>query len=626
MNPPSVLIVDDEPDNFDVIEALLSNYGYNLHYASNGYDAIASLDVFKPDLILLDVMMPGIDGIQVCQQIKQQPQWRAIPIIVVTALSEKTDLARCLDAGADDFASKPINATELRARVHSMLRIKQQYDALQSALERQQALEQERIKLLAQHNIELEQKVAARTAELEESTALIKHNALHDPLTGLPNRTLLLQEIEQAIARAQSTQVHDDSSQYAVLFVALDRLNVINDSLGHRVGDQLLQMIAQRLVSYLNTDDDVVARFGGQEFVLLLNKASHLDSIISTTDSILKGFQAPLLLGEYQLFVSLNIGIVLGNSNYDEPSELIRDADIAMHHAKAKGTYTYQIFNADMHAQALYRLNLESDLRQAIDRNEFVVYYQPIVDILGDRLIGFEALIRWQHPKHGFISPADFIPIAEETGLILSIDHWVLNIACRQLAAWKAQFSHFLPIKVSINLSAQDLRKSNLIEEIDYILDTSGLPGEALTLEITESILVEDITKTISLLTQLKEKNIQISIDDFGTGYSSLNYLHRLPADYLKIDQSFVGQMQAHNRNYQVVNTIITLSNQLGLTVVAEGIETPQQLQWLRQMECEFGQGYLFSKPLPTHELEKILMQKNYSQLFQKAQPTHHNQ
>jgi diguanylate cyclase (GGDEF)-like protein len=615
MKMPVILIVDDEPDNFDVIETLLSaqtadsvshpignpvSYqDYQLHYAFDGQRAIEALDTIQPDLILLDVMMPGLDGIEVCRRIKAMPKWQAVPIIMVTALNTKADLARCMEAGANDFVSKPVNRIELRARVHSMLRIKQQYDELQAAAKQQAALEAEKVLLLTQHNTELEAKVTERTAQLQAQTELIQHNALHDPLTDLPNRTLLLKQIAQKISQSQ----HSGNHQYAVLFLDLVRFKVINDSLGHLFGDRVLTIIAQKLKAHLQPTD-LVSRFGGDEFVILLETMTDAAEVIQVAERILTDFQYPLLLNGYQLFIGVSIGIVLGNETYQEPADLIRDADIAMHRAKRKGENTYQVFDATMHTQALHRLTMESDLRQALERQELIVYYQPIVDILNDRLIGFEALVRWQHPTRGFVSPVEFVPIAEETGLIVPMDQWVLQSACGQLANWKKQFPSDVPLKISVNLSAQDLRKTDLVEAIDGVLEQTGLTGDCLTLEITESMLVEDINKTIDLLNQLKARKIQISIDDFGTGYSSLNYLHRLPADFLKIDRSFVGQMQPDNRNYQVVSTIIALSNQLGLATVAEGIETQEQQQWLQQLGCELGQGYLFSKPLAAHEIE----------------------
>jgi len=449
--------------------------------------------------------------------------------------------------------------------------------------------------------------------EKKQAQELIIHNALHDPLTDLPNRTLLVERLELAINRAKRVE----SYRYAVLFLDLDRFKVINDSLGHLAGDQLLKDIAQKLKAHLR-EVDLVARIGGDEFVILLEDIPGIEKAIQITERILKDFQTPLILNDAEVVISTSIGIVLGTNDYCQASDLLRDADIAMYRAKAHERSSYKIFDVKMHTQAVNRLTLETDIRKALEREEFAIYYQPIIDLLGDadnkqsqpqagRLIGFEALVRWQHPTRGFVLPREFMAIAEETGLIVQIDRWMLYTACQQLATWKKNFTTHLPLKMSINLSAQDIRQPSLIEDIDGILNQTNLTGDSIVLEITESMLIENISQTIHLLTELKARKLQISIDDFGTGYSSLNYLHRLPTDNLKIDRSFVSQMQEGNRNYQVVSTIIALSNQLGLGVVAEGIETPQQLQWLQQLGCELGQGYLFSQPLDRQTAEALL-------------------
>ncbi|AFY38079.1 diguanylate cyclase/phosphodiesterase with PAS/PAC and GAF sensor(s) [[Leptolyngbya] sp. PCC 7376] len=448
-------------------------------------------------------------------------------------------------------------------------------------------------------------------SDLKKAQSQITHNALHDPLTNLPNRTLLLERLDLAIHRAKRIENHN----YAVLFLDLDRFKVINDSLGHIVGDKLLMAIAQRLTKHLR-ETDLVARLGGDEFLILLENFNHTDDVIHIAERILVDCQTPLTINEHQIFTSISIGIALGKPEYQQAGELIRDADIAMYRAKAEGNNSYKFFDAIMHTQALKRLTLEADLRKAIEQEEFIVYYQPIIDLRHHELMGFEALVRWQHPERGLISPIEFIPIAEEIGFIIRLDRWVFEQSCKQLKRWHTQFPQYSSLKISINLSAQDLRQTTLIQDIDYILNTTGLPGKAITLEITESMLITDIDQTIDLLNQLTARQIQISIDDFGTGYSSLNYLHRLPVNNLKIDKSFVSKMELESRNSKVVDTVLTLSNQLGLRTVAEGIETTPQLEHLKQLGCQFGQGYLFSKPLPAAEIE--------AQFFQKTSfPTH---
>ena len=434
---------------------------------------------------------------------------------------------------------------------------------------------------------------------LKQTQDLVAHNALHDPLTDLPNRALLLERLEFTINKAKRHQAYS----YAVLFLDLDRFKVINDSLGHLIGDELLKMMAQTLKIHLR-ETDLVARLGGDEFVILLEESSGSEAVIQIAERILADCQTPLTINGHRIFTSVSIGIVLGTADYCQASDLLRDADIAMYRAKAQGKNAYQLFDVSMHRQAQIRLALENDLRKALEQGEFTVHYQPIFEVRDHRLVGFEALVRWQHPTRGFILPDKFIPIAEEIGLIVQLDTWVFEQACHQMVLWQNQYANCFPLRVSVNFSAQDLCNPYLIKDIDRILAKTGLSGEEIALEITESMLIEDIEQTIEVLAQIASRNIHISIDDFGTGYSSLNYLHRLPANTLKIDGSFVGQMQMDNRNYQVVSTIIALGKQLELTVVAEGIETPEQLQQLQQLGCQLGQGYLFSSALTADDIE----------------------
>ena len=434
---------------------------------------------------------------------------------------------------------------------------------------------------------------------LKQTQDLATYNALHDPLTNLPNRALLLERLALTLNRAKRHQTYN----YAVLFLDLDRFKIVNDSLGHLVGDELLKTISQNLKMHLR-ETDLVARLGGDEFVILLEESSGSEAVIQIAERILADCQVPFTIDGHEIFTSVSIGIVLGAADYYQASDLLRDADIAMYRAKARGKNAYQLFDVSMHIQAQARLALENDLRKAFIRQEFVVYYQPIFRVCDRHLVGFEALVRWQHPTRGFVLPDEFIPVAEEVGLIVQLDTWVFEQACRQMVLWQKQYADRFPLRVSVNFSAQDLCNPCLIKDIDEILAETELAGEAIALEITESMLIEDIEQTIEVLARVAARNIQISIDDFGTGYSSLNYIHRLPANTLKIDGSFVGQMQADNRNHQVVSTIIALGKQLDLTVIAEGIETPEQLQQIQQLGCQLGQGYLFSPALTADGIE----------------------
>jgi diguanylate cyclase (GGDEF)-like protein/PAS domain S-box-containing protein len=439
-------------------------------------------------------------------------------------------------------------------------------------------------------------------SDRKQAEAQLIHNALHDGLTGLPNRTALNNRLELAMQRAQRAPTY----HFAVLFLDLDQFKVINDSLGHLVGDELLKVVAQKLKTIVRPTD-LAARLGGDEFVILLEHVPDIQAVIHMVERLLAKFKTAIEMEAHCIFITTSVGIVWGTQTYSNAADLLRDADIAMYRAKAKGRGRYEIFDADMHIQAVERMTLEHDLRMAIDRQEFIPYYQPIVDLKTRRLTGFEALIRWQHPVRGFTSPAGFIPIAEETGLIVKISQWILRSACGQVATWQRQFPDMADLRISINLSGQDLREPTLVDTIRQILCQTRLPATSLTLEITESMLIDHIDNTIDLLRQLKALGIRISIDDFGTGYSSLSYLYNLPADYLKIDQSFVGTMEPGNKNYKIVQAVVSLSDQLQLIAIAEGIETTQQLAWLQKLGCELGQGYLLSRPLAPEAAEGLL-------------------
>ncbi|HEY9703366.1 MAG TPA: EAL domain-containing protein, partial [Allocoleopsis sp.] len=417
----------------------------------------------------------------------------------------------------------------------------------------------------------------------------LKYEALHDTLTGLPNRLLLMERLELAINRFNRSENY----HFAVLFLDLDRFKVINDSLGHLTGDQLLIIIAQKLQSMIRTTD-LAARLGGDEFVILLDDIKDIQDCIRVTERIFTELADPLIIDTREIYINTSIGIVFGSKDYQDATQLLRDADIAMYRAKNQGKARYEIFNAQMHTEAITRLHLENDLRQALAKldadktpPEFVLYYQPIIDLDTEQLAGFEALIRWIHPTKGLIPPGEFIPIAEETGLITLLDYWVLRTACEQLSAWQKILPHTSHLKVSVNLTAQDLQQKNLLEVVDRVLYETNLPCCCLILEITESMLIDDIEHTITVLENLKKCGIKISIDDFGTGYSSLSYLHRLPVDNLKVDRSFVNQMQEHQRNDQIIKTIITLSKHLELKAIAEGIETREQLERLQQLKYQ---------------------------------------
>ena len=431
------------------------------------------------------------------------------------------------------------------------------------------------------------------------------HDALHDRLTGLSNRALFMDRLEQAFARLER---HPDLL-FAVLFLDFDRFKNINDSLGHLAGDQLLKAISQRLQECLRPGD-TVSRFGGDEFALLLEDVKDLGGATLVAERVQNAMRQPFQLGSQQVFSSASIGIALGHGDYERAEDLLRDADMAMYRAKARGKARHEVFDAEMHTRAVALLQLETDLRWAIERDEFRLYYQPIVKLEGGAIVGFEALIRWQHPQRGLVSPAEFIPIAEETGWIVPIGKWVLQEACAQLAQWQAEVGAEMPLSMSVNLSGKQFSQPDLIELIEVTIREAGIAPNSLKLEITESAIMEDAQTVTNRLLELRKLGVKLGLDDFGTGYSSLSYLHRFPLDTLKIDRSFVARLLEDGENREIVRTIVTLGKNLGMDVVAEGVEEAQQLSDLRGLDCQHGQGYFFARPLPADEAIEVLRAK----------------
>ena len=438
---------------------------------------------------------------------------------------------------------------------------------------------------------------------LEETKEHFRHAAFHDPLTGLPNRAMFTELLKAEIDSSNRLNGH----MFAVLFLDLDRFKNINDSLGHTHGDLLLVAFAERLERTLRPVD-TLARFGGDEFAILLSGMSDATDTVRVAQRIQDELSQPFVLDKNSAFATASIGIALSSSGYDRAEDILRDADIAMYRAKENGKARYELFDHGMHARAVSRLQLESDLRHAIEQKEFCVYYQPIICLQTGRLSGFEALVRWNHPRRGIVSPADFIPVAEETGLIVPIGQWVLNEACAHVRQWQLNSPSHRSLSLSVNLSARQVAQPDLLERIKEALDASKLNPHCLKLEITESVVMENAEAAALMFKQLRSLGVQLSIDDFGTGYSSLSYLHRFPLNYLKIDRSFVMRLTTDNDN-AIVRTISTLARNLGMEVIAEGIETEEQHQQLKMLGCEYGQGYLFSRPVDNDGVAHLLAQ-----------------
>jgi diguanylate cyclase (GGDEF)-like protein/PAS domain S-box-containing protein len=431
------------------------------------------------------------------------------------------------------------------------------------------------------------------------------HDALHDTLTGLPNRALMLDHLRLTIARAKRRR----DLRFAVLFLDLDRFKLINDTMGHMAGDQLLVGFARRLEKCLRPGD-TIARVGGDEFTILLEDLADESEAVTVAERIHQELKLPFNLCGRDVFSTVSIGIAPGSLGYDQPDQILRDADTAMYRSKSLGKARHEMFDEEMHARSTDLLRLENDLRQAQEQNQFFVNYQPIVALDDFHVCGFEALVRWQHPERGLISPQDFIPVAEEGGQILQIGRWVLLEACHQMKRWHEKFPSDESLYMTVNLSVKQFAQPDFIDQVRLILEATGLEAKYLKLEITESVLMDDIDSAAAMLVQLRALGVKLSIDDFGTGYSSLTYLHRFPIDTLKIDQSFVAVLDKDH--LEIVRTILSLAENLGMDVVAEGIETQEQMSLLRGLSCQSGQGYFFSRPMAVEDAERVL-EETYS-------------
>jgi diguanylate cyclase (GGDEF)-like protein len=614
-NKGDILLIDDTPDNLRLLTSVLSEQGYKVRSVINGAMGLMGATAAPPDLILLDINMPDMDGYEVCRRLKSQAATAEIPVIFVSAVDEALDKVKAFSVGGVDYITKPFQVAEVLARVENHLNLRNL---------------QRRLQVL---NDELEERVRQRTAELEglnqalqdeiterqQILAKLEHLAWHDSLTNLPNRSFLMQRLQQVLHQTRM----DETFKFALLFIDCDRFKTVNDSLGHLVGDQLLVAIAHRLQGRLS-DTQTLMRLGGDEFTILVDPLSAPSEVIQLSELVQQIMSVPFQLSGREIFMSVSIGIVLSSPTYQHPEDILRDADTAMYQAKAEGKDCYRIFAESMHAHVVRQLSLETDLRRAIEHQEFSVHFQPIVSLATSKIVSFEALVRWMHPTQGCMSPSEFIPVAEETGLIIPLGEWVLRQSCLQLRQWQQRLaqqersplcindSH--PLSISVNLSVRQFAQPNLIQRIDHILMETGLDSRHLKLEITESAIMEYSSSAMDVLLQLKERQIQLSIDDFGTGYSSLSYLHRFPVDTLKIDRSFVNRIGPKGENLEIVGAIAALAHSLDIAIVAEGVETEDHRNYLQQLGCEFGQGYYFYKPLPQQAIEQLLFEETPTQ------------
>jgi diguanylate cyclase (GGDEF)-like protein len=467
------------------------------------------------------------------------------------------------------------------------------------------------MRLMSQIGLQL-----GRVIERKRAEDQLIHDASHDPLTGLPNRALFRDRLNQAFYRNRRA----GNSDFAVLFIDLDRFKLINDSLGHRVGDMLIVQVATRLQASIRCEDlmarampkslgseNTLARLGGDEFTVLLADISDPVDAIRVADRIQETLCLPFVIEGQEIHITASIGIATSATGYDSADEVVRDADLAMYRAKSLGKARSELYDETMHLSAMTRLQIEGDLRRALQNDEFVLHYQPIVSLENDAVTGFEALVRWQRPGHGLVYPNDFIHVAEETGLIMLLGMWVLREACRTTRRWQQEFSRQPPLTISVNLSARQFTQPDLAQQVRQVLDEVGIKPATVRLEVTESVTMGDAERAVRVLSQLKELGIQLSLDDFGTGYSSLSYLQRFPLDILKIDRSFVSAMCRSPESLQIVNTIVNLARNLNMTVVAEGAEMEAEVMQLKALGCDFSQGYFFSKPVSENEITRLL-------------------
>jgi diguanylate cyclase (GGDEF)-like protein len=431
----------------------------------------------------------------------------------------------------------------------------------------------------------------------------LRHESVHDPLTGLPNRTLFMRRLADATHRAR--RGHD--GLFAVLFLDVDGFKLVNDSMGHHVGDEMLVSIARRLEGCVR-GGDIVARLGGDEFAILLERIVDVRDAAMVAERVQEALQQPLSIGGYEHATSASIGVALSTGASEQPEYVLRSADIAMYRAKNSGRGRYEMFDRAMHAEALTRLQIETDLRHAFERNEFFLHYQPIVSLRDGTIIGAEALVRWRHFERGIVSPATFVPVAEDTGLVVPLGRWVLLEACRQATAWQSHAANGQPFAISVNLSVREFGQPDLVKAVASILEETGLPPKALRIEITESAIIGQKHPAIETVEQLRALGVAIHLDDFGTGYSALSYLHRLPLDAVKVDRAFTSSIDQEERPLHVVKAIISLAHAIGLEVVAEGVTNLRQLELLRDMGCDLAQGFIFSRPCNIEELETLLL------------------
>jgi diguanylate cyclase (GGDEF)-like protein len=703
---PLILVTDDEPTNRMLLRDCLDPFGFDVVEAANGLEAVHTFSLRSPQLVIMDVRMPRMDGYEATAAIRSLPGGDIVPILMLTALGDVETIRRAYEAGATDFTTKPFNVLVLAHRVQYLIRARVAMEELQRSeerlaeaqrnarlghwdwqpagrrmswspetrdllaipagvkpslsvfLERLQSQDRERARILLQSaargdepegedvraqladgavrhihikavghrkdtgKVERVSGTVQDITERKEAEQRIRFLAYYDGLTRLPNRTLFMDRLSQAMDNARRTK-----TCVAILFLDLDRFKHINDTYGHTIGDLLLKETADRLRAALRSSDAVarvddlasqmVARLGGDEFLIAVPGILRVHDAARIARRILSSLEAPFNLDGHDLFVTGSIGISLFPNDAEDVESLLKNADAAMYQAKQGGRNLAHFYDHRLHDASVRKLGLETRLRRAIERGEMVLYYQPLVDLHAGRVVGAEALVRWKHPEEGLLSPADFIEIAEETGLIVPMGEWILRTALEEARRWPAWGRR--PFKVSTNLSARQFRERRLEHQIRATVLQSGVDPRHIELEITESALMYNTQEAVKLLSVLREMGLGIALDDFGTGYSSLSYLLKFPISTLKIDRLFVKEVCRDARSAALTRSIISMAAGLDLELIAEGVETQEQADELERQGCRLVQGYLFGRPMPAEEFRSLI--EDRSELTAAAQP-----
>jgi diguanylate cyclase (GGDEF)-like protein len=562
----TVMMVDDEPTTIEVLQTFLETEGYQRFITTS--ESIRAMDLVaseNPDVLLLDLHMPKVTGFDILTQLRRDPRYRHLPVIVLTSATDSETKLKALQLGASDFLGKPVDPSELALRLRNTLAAKAYQDRL----------------------------------------------TFYDTLTGLPNRQLFLDRLLWSLRCSKR-----DGTCGAVLHIDLDHFQKINEALGHELGDSLLIAVGDRLLKCIPADgatagvesQAILSRVGGDEFNVLVSEMRRVESAVEMTRILLDAMREPFRVNGSEVFISGSIGVAIFPNDGDNSDTLLKHAGVAMNQAKLRGRDTYEFYSANMNARALERLSLENQLRRALEHDELVAVYQPKVDILTGLVTGSEVLLRWYHPEKGPVSPVQFIPLAEETGLIVPFGQWVLSTACKQNQIW--QSAGLAKMRVAVNVSARQFRDGKFIQTLVNALEASKLDPQYLTLELTENTIMENAQENLDILHEIKEMGIKLSVDDFGTGYSSLSYLKQLPLDELKIDRSFISGIRSETDDAPIVTAIIAMAHSLGLRVVMEGIETQHQLKFSKDRGCDEYQGFLFSQPVACAEFEAFVKNK----------------